>query len=103
MSNPPDDAVHSASGDEPAPPPRPDAAAPGNQVRFIATQEALVALCADLLAQDRIGLDVETTLIDRDLCLIQLSTASYNAVIDARAMTDLGPVADVLASPSGEH
>ena len=82
----------------PEPPPRPEAATPENEVRFIATQEALAALCADLVTHERIGLDVETTLIERDLCLIQFSTPTYNAVIDARAIDDLGPVADVLES-----
>lgn len=83
---------------EPELPPLPEVAKPENEIRYIDTQDALVALCRDLLAQDRVGLDVETTLIDRDLCTIQFSTPGYNAVIDALAIDDLAPVAEVLES-----
>src|SRR5690606_39173498 len=47
---------------------------------------------------ERVGLDVETTLVERDLCTIQLSTPTENVVIDARAIDDLTPIAAVLES-----
>ena len=79
------------------PEPLAEVASPQNDIRFIDTQDALAALCRELLQQDRVGLDVETTLFDHELCTVQFSTPTYNAVIDARAV-DLGPVAEVLAS-----
>ncbi len=84
---------------EPEPEPVLEAARPENEIRFIDTQEAVVGLCQELLTHDHVALDVETTLIDRDLCLIQFGTPTYNALIDARAIDDLTPIAEVLESP----
>jgi ATP-dependent Lhr-like helicase len=83
---------------EPQLPQRPEGPKPQNEIRFIDTQAALTALCAELLTEARVGLDVETTLVEHDLCLVQFSTPTYNAVIDARAVADLTPVAEVLES-----
>lgn len=76
----------------------PVVAKPANEVRYIDTQAGLEELCAQLMAEERVGLDVETTLMDRELCVIQFATASFNAVIDALAVDDLAPVASVLES-----
>lgn len=83
---------------EPELEPLPEAAQPQNEIRYIDKQAALVELCAELMAEERVGLDVETTVFDRELCVVQFSTASYNAVIDARAIKDLKPIAQVLES-----
>jgi ribonuclease D len=56
-------------------------------------------LCAQLETRNFITLDVETTLFDRDLCLIQVGTDDLNAVIDARAPIDLEPLARIFESP----
>jgi ATP-dependent Lhr-like helicase len=77
-----------------------DVARPENEVRYVDTQAQLEVLCRDLSAQDALGLDVETTLVDRDLCVIQFSTPAYNAVIDALAVDDLTPVAEILENPA---
>ncbi len=80
------------------PAPLPEIAQPQNEIRYIDTQAALSTLCSELLKQERVGLDVETTLFDRELCTVQFSTPTYNAVIDARGLDDLSPIAEVLAS-----
>ena len=43
------------------------------------------------------GLDVETTLLQKDLCVLQLATPGYNAVVDCLAVT-VEPLAAVLES-----
>lgn len=84
----------------PEPEPRRDVARPENPIRYIESQDALAALCRELLQEERLGVDVETTLFDRELCTIQFATSRFNAVIDARAIDDLAPVADVLEATS---
>lgn len=71
---------------------------PEHEVRFIADVAGLRALCDELLTEKMVALDVETTLVDRDLCLIQLGTDRFNALIDVLAIDDLTPIADVLES-----
>ncbi len=89
------DALGRAADSAPELPPLPETVRPQNPIRYIDQQAKLTELCAELMNEERIALDVETTLIDRDLCVIQLATSSFNAVIDARAV-DLSPVADLL-------
>jgi ATP-dependent Lhr-like helicase len=57
----------------------------------------LRAACARLAAAAVIGLDVETTLHSRALCLVQVATAEEVFLIDALEVADLAPLADVLA------
>jgi ATP-dependent Lhr-like helicase len=84
---------------EPGPqPPALPPARPARAIRYIDTSEALAALCADLRPRPVIALDVETTLVERDLCLIQIGVADYSAVIDPRASIDLDPLAEILES-----
>lgn len=89
------EALGRAAASMPELPPLPEAVRPQNPIRYIDEQAELDALCAELMNETRVGLDVETTLIDRDLCVVQFATDSFNAVIDARAV-DLTPVADLL-------
>ena len=77
-----------------------EAALPLRAIRLVTTDAELVALCADLASRKFIALDVETTLFDRDLCLIQVGVDDYNAVIDPRAPIDLEPLARIFESQS---
>lgn len=81
-------------------PPALEAAQPTRAIRVITTDAELSALCTDLASRRVVALDVETTLFDRDLCLIQVGVEDYNAVIDARAPIDLEPLARIFESPS---
>lgn len=86
-----------------APGPQPPAiepARPARPIRMIETDTALESLCIDLAARRFVALDVETTLFDRDLCLIQVGVDEYSAVIDARAAIDLEPLARIFESPA---
>jgi ATP-dependent Lhr-like helicase len=86
---------------EPGPqPPALPAARPGRAIRLVTTDAELAALCADLANRRVIALDVETTLFDRDLCLIQVGVDDYNAVIDARGPIDLEPLARIFEAPT---
>ena len=78
--------------------PRREGAQPQLPIRFIATLDGLVALCRELegLPSSLIALDVETTLFDRALCTIQIGTPTFNAIVDAMAVGDLSPLANVL-------
>lgn len=80
---------------EPALPPP---ALPKHPIRLITTHAELVDLCSDLATQTVIGLDVETTLVDRDLCTVQLATPTYNAIVDALAIRDLEPLTRIFES-----
>ena len=73
-------------------------ARPARPIRMITTAVELDALCAELLREKVIGLDVETTLVDHDLCTIQIATSAYNAIIDALALRELEPLAAVFES-----
>ena len=72
---------------------------PRNPVELVSAPRRLVELSAHLLGQPRLGLDVETEWRTQDLCVIQLATPSQTFVIDAVAMSDLAPLAPVMASP----
>jgi len=76
----------------------PPPALPTRPIRMVTTHTDLVALCGELAVEKVIGLDVETTLVDRDLCTVQLSTPTYNAIVDALAIRDLEPLTRVLES-----
>lgn len=47
-----------------------------------------------------IALDVETTVGELELCLVQIGVPEYNAIIDVRAISDLAPLAAVLETPA---
>ncbi|MDP8235036.1 MAG: ribonuclease D [Candidatus Erginobacter occultus] len=69
-------------------------------VRLVSTQAGLEELCRELLAEEIIALDVETTLDWGTLCLAQVATGDYNAVIDVFELDDLTPLFLVLEDPS---
>lgn len=76
--------------------PRPGAARPKLPIRFIATAAELAALVDELAREPIIALDVETTLVDRDVCTVQLGTPTYSAVVDALAVGSIEPLAAIL-------
>ncbi len=62
-------------------------------------EEGLAKAVAALETEQVVGLDVETTLRTRTLCLIQLAGAEQTYLIDALEVFDLSPLAPLLASP----
>ncbi len=77
---------------------RPGAARPSREVRHVRTAEALEALVAELLSEPVVGLDVETTLQDQALCLVQLGCPRFTALVDPLALDDLRPLGRLLGS-----
>lgn len=71
------------------------------QFRFIATQPALEALCAELRAAPWLGLDTEferSRTFYAELCLVQIAAPGVLACIDPFAVDSLAPLLEVLAS-----
>ncbi|MCC6707963.1 MAG: ribonuclease D [Gammaproteobacteria bacterium] len=71
------------------------------EFRFIATQAALEALCAQLHAVPWLGLDTEferSRTFYAELCLVQIAAPGVLACIDPFAVESLAPLMDVLAS-----
>ena len=81
---------------EPPPVPR-DASRP---IHWVDNAEKLKEACGALEREPLLGLDVETTLRTRTLCLIQLAGADATYLIDALEVTDLSPLQALLASPN---
>ena len=73
-------------------------AEPSNPVVWVDTSEALHDAIGRLMAHRVVGLDVETTLSDRALCLAQVATADETFLLDALAIPDLAPLGALLAS-----
>ncbi len=71
---------------------------PTRPVTWVEDDEALREVCETLSECARIGLDVETTLQSRTLCLVQLASTERNYVIDALELTDLSPLRALLGS-----
>ena len=74
----------------------PPSVTPTRPVEWIATDAALAAACARLRAEKIIGLDVETTLASRTLCLVQLAASDVIYLVDALEVANLEPLAAVL-------
>ncbi len=71
--------------------------APKKPVRMITNSTALEELAEDMLGQDAVGLDVETTLsCEPDLCLAQFALPEYDAVIDPFELDTLEPLREIL-------
>jgi ATP-dependent Lhr-like helicase len=77
----------------------PQAAVPRNPIRWIRDAETLAAAAAVWMSLPFIALDIETTLEDKRLCLIQVGTTDANYLIDPFEVDDLNPLAHVLESP----
>ncbi len=75
-----------------------DVARPKRPIRHVTTIAALESLAADLAHAPFAALDVETTLLDRELCTLQVGTADYNAIVDVLAVRDLSALVPFLES-----
>ena len=75
---------------------------PANPIVWVTTDDALTELCERLLGEPTVALDVETTLTDQSLCLVQLGTAETSYLIDPFSVSTLAPLGALLASPSVE-
>lgn len=73
-------------------------AQPERPIRWVRTHVELSELVTALTHETRIALDVETTLDDQRLCLLQLGTETTSYLVDALALDDLSPLAPILAS-----
>jgi hypothetical protein len=73
-------------------------AVPKNAVEWVDTPAALRAVSEVLAREEVIGLDVETTLDFRTLCLVQLATLTRTFLVDPFAVGELGPLGAVLSS-----
>jgi len=65
-------------------------------IRWVRTEERLAELCAELKQRSLIALDVETTLRDRSLCLVQLGDETANYLIDPLEISDLSALAELM-------
>jgi len=70
---------------------------PKKPVRWVDTAEGLRTAVRELETESVVGLDVETTLTDHRLCLVQLAGSTFTALVDALTV-DLAPLAGLLAS-----
>ena len=77
-------------------------AQPQLPIEWVRTTEELHAIVGRLRAETAIALDVETTLSDQRLCLVQIGTASTSYLIDPFTVGDLAPLGEILGSPSIE-
>jgi len=66
---------------------------------WVRTVSQLEAAVAALLSEAVVGFDVETTLANRTLCLIQVAGRDVTYLIDALELPDLEPLGRLLASP----
>lgn len=65
---------------------------------WIRTRPELEAAVVALMSEPVVGLDVETTLRNRALCLIQVAGRKVTYLIDALELSDLEPLGPLLAS-----
>lgn len=82
---------------QPEPKARDDRARPKNPIHWIEGDVALRSACKAIAACKRIGLDVETTLYDRALCLIQIGSETETWLIDPHSIEDLSPLAALMS------
>ncbi len=76
---------------------------PKRPVEFVADPGRAAAVCAELMREPMVGLDVETTLDEpRQLCTVQLGTREKTYILDALALTDLAPLKAVMESTAVE-
>ena len=75
------------------------------EMETIRTPEALAALCRDLEAAGRFALDTEfvgeRTYLPR-LCLVQVATTEFIALVDTLAVGAMDPLWDLIANPGVE-
>jgi len=69
---------------------------PQSPTSLVSDARTLQQCCAALQASGPIGLDVETTLVARRLCLVQFATPTRNYLVDPLGIDDLRPLNEVL-------
>ncbi len=72
---------------------------PNRPLEWVRTEAELIAAVEQLMTEDRIGLDMETHVATRALCLIQIAGATKTYIIDALEMPTLEPLRPLLESP----
>lgn len=72
---------------------------PERPIRWVRSDLGLAELCAELSTEPMVALDVETTIRDHRLCLVQLGTKEANYLVDPFEIEDFGPLAELLGSP----
>jgi ribonuclease D len=77
-------------------------AVPTLPIRWVRTPEELRALVDALKSEPFVALDVETTLADQELCLVQLGTAEASYLVDPASVGSLDSLGEVLADPAIE-
>lgn len=70
---------------------------PTRAVELIATDAALASVCERLRSEKVIGVEVQTTVASRMLCLVQIAASDLVYLVDALDVANLDPLADVLA------
>ena len=75
-------------------------ARPEREIRLVTDDAGLRALCTELVSHELVALDTETTIAERELCLIQIGTPEFTAVIDARLVDDLSSLVALLETES---
>ena len=76
------------------------------EFRFIASQGALIALCAELRGAPWLALDTEferSRSFYAELCLVQIAAPGVLACIDPFAVESLAPLMDLLANGTATH
>lgn len=68
-------------------------------VQWVATPEALAAAVDELWTHPILGLDVETTLQTRALCLVQIASPARVYLFDALELPNLGALGELLGDP----
>lgn len=76
----------------------PESASLGRPVVWVTSESGLADLCGRLLREAFIALDVETTLTDHRLCLVQIGTPAANYLVDPLAIADLRALAGPLGA-----
>ncbi len=73
--------------------------------RYVAGREAWLACLRDLQAAPRLAIDLEANSMfayRERACLIQISTANADYILDPLADLDFGPLGDIIADPAVE-
>lgn len=72
----------------------------GAPLVWVRTEQELADAVAALTAHSVLGLDVETTLANQSLCLVQIASSERTYLIDALEVTELGALGPLFADPN---
>jgi ribonuclease D len=77
-----------------------EALQPQNPIMWVDPEAGLAKAVQARSSEPEVGLDVETTLKDQALCLVQLASRERTFVVGALEVTDLAPRGELMASPA---